>query len=177
MAVEIFEDVLPYNYAVDLYHECNRLFTSGEYVWKTNYSWPSQIVNASHPVIVRELDQHNTKKVLDFLYDKQIIRDKNFYVMNYMWTKLSYIPWHDDHHVKRAMTLYLNPEWKDDWGGMYLYGNPGAPYGNVGKFQGFIPKFNSVVRNDNHTLHHVTPISLDVPVPRCTLQFFSDFED
>jgi hypothetical protein len=173
MAVEVFDNVLPYGYAVDLYHECNRILKSPDYVWKTNYSWPDMIVNVSHPVMVRELDADNKNRVLDYLMAKGVIQDKDFYVMNYMWTKLSYIPWHDDHHVKRAMTLYLNPEWQDDWGGMYLYANPGATYKNVGNFQGFIPKFNTVVRNDNQTLHHVTPTSLDAPVPRCTLQFFS----
>lgn len=42
-----------------------------------------------------------------------------------MWHKLSFIPWHSDKDsydaVRFAATLYLNKEWDDNWGGLFLY--------------------------------------------------------
>jgi hypothetical protein len=172
MSIQIFDNVLDTNYANTLFNECINKLQSGDELWKTNNSWPVGIIKSSHPVLIRMMDPANTEIILNSLLSKGFIQDKKYVVMNYLWTKLSYIPWHDDLHATEAMTLYLNPQWENDWGGYFLYADKSSVRNHVYQFQGFIPKFNTLVKNKNHILHSVTQVSLDVPYPRCTLQFF-----
>ena len=170
--ISFFNDVFDTDYAMYLYDSSMELLTNGSHVWKTNYSWPKNIINASHPVLIRQVSQSDKFKILSTLYDKGVIEDRNYVVLNYLWTKLSYIPWHDDSHVTDAATVYLNPTWHYDWGGTFNYSFDS--HHNIKTFKGIVPSFNMAVKNTEHTPHHVSPISLDAPFPRCTIQLFKD---
>jgi Rps23 Pro-64 3,4-dihydroxylase Tpa1-like proline 4-hydroxylase len=108
--------------------------------------------------------------ILQQLYERGVIGDKNYHVMNYVWTRLSYIPWHHDDTRRNAITVYLNEWWDPNWGGIYLYrtGN------DANDIRGYLPKFNTAIKNSNTLVHSTTMISPDAEAPRVTVQLFTE---
>jgi Rps23 Pro-64 3,4-dihydroxylase Tpa1-like proline 4-hydroxylase len=144
-------------------------FTSQDGEWKTNYWWNHNIIHDSHPVFVYHYRGAMRDKILSELLESEVISGNldDYSCMNYVWTKMSHIPWHDDGHALEGVTVYLNEEWKHDWGGIFLYKkNESDTY-----IRGAIPKFNSAGKNTGHVLHTVTMVSNLAP-PRVTLQLF-----
>jgi Rps23 Pro-64 3,4-dihydroxylase Tpa1-like proline 4-hydroxylase len=93
--------------------------------------------------------------------------------MNYVWTRLSYIPWHNDAASRIAITIYLNEYWDPDWGGIFLYSTDIEPR----NIKGYVPKFNTAIKNNNKILHSTTMISMDAKSPRITIQLFTNAEN
>jgi hypothetical protein len=169
MSISFYENVLDSNFANYLFRDGCSKFDEPNYCWKTNYTWEPRIVKSSHTVLVRKITGDDENTILTQLKNCGIINSaEGYYVMNYLWTKLSYIPWHTDGHVDEAVTVYLNPEWNPDWGGCFLY----IEDENTNQVKGYLPKFNTAIRNGSHMWHTVTPISLDSTCPRHTLQIF-----
>ena len=169
--MQIHKNILDEQFAKDLFKDAHTRFLSPSFEWSTNYNWQPSLVNASHPVLTRPYDPETADKILEALIAKGILTHKNFAVMNYIWTKLSYITWHNDDRYDQAVTIYLNEFWGWDWGGHFLYKTD-----NTNEFQGFIPEFNMCVVNTKNYSHCVTPISLDAQMPRITIQIFSKNE-
>jgi len=96
-----------------------------------------------------------------------MIGHRHYHVMNYVWTRLSYIPWHDDGQRPEAITLYLNDQWDLDWGGLILYRD------RKQQIRAYPPTFNCGLKNSNSVIHSTTPVNLDAPEPRFTVQLFS----
>jgi Rps23 Pro-64 3,4-dihydroxylase Tpa1-like proline 4-hydroxylase len=114
--------------------------------------------------------------ILQQLHDRGIIEDKNtrnYHVMNYIWSRLSYIPWHNDNIHANAVTIYLNEHWDPDWGGIYLYYT--TIEANI--IRGYVPKFNTAVKNNNRIAHSTTMVSMDAESPRVTIQLFTKAEN
>jgi Rps23 Pro-64 3,4-dihydroxylase Tpa1-like proline 4-hydroxylase len=125
-------------------------------------------VKASSPVLVRPYNDLLKNSILNQLLKNNVIKHTDYSVMNFVWTKLSYIPWHDDPAASSAITVYLNEKWHRDWGGIYLFSE------NEGEqIRGYIPKFNSAVKSESRVMHATTIISSDAETPRITVQLFS----
>ena len=105
--------------------------------------------------------------ILQQLIDRAVITHRNYSVMNYAWTQLSYIPWHSDDHREQAITVYLNHPWDMNWGGLFLYRTPDR------QIRGYAPRFNCGVRNSDKLEHSTTPVMFDAPEPRFTIQLFA----
>lgn len=90
-----------------------------------------------------------------------------FIVQFYVWQALSGIMWHNDKEHKFGATIYLNKNWNINDGGIFLYQN-----NESNTLTGLIPKKNTMVLNDQHEFHMVTPISLNTNEPRLTLQIW-----
>jgi hypothetical protein len=134
---------------------------------RSNFHWEEGIRKSSAAVLVRDIEPVLSGLVLDKLLERGVIEHRGYHVMNYAWTRLSYIPWHDDGHVGDAVTIYLNDVWEPDWGGLFLYKN------RADQIFGHAPSFNCGLRNKGTLPHATTPVSLDAPEPRFTLQLFS----
>lgn len=80
----------------------------------------------------------------------------------------SSISLHNDSHVEFGATLYLNEAWVPDDGGIFLYQHA------ENDWRAHIPEFNTLVVNDNHTLHMVTPVSPFAKHYRYTIQIFGE---
>jgi Rps23 Pro-64 3,4-dihydroxylase Tpa1-like proline 4-hydroxylase len=112
-----------------------------------------------------DLEKSESDDIILRLIARGILDHPRFAVMMYAWTKLSYIPWHNDVGHNIAVTIYLNDQWPIDWGGLFLY-RDGAD------IRGYAPRFNTGLRNQGNVLHSTTPVSLDAETPRFTLQLF-----
>jgi len=167
MSVTIHEHVLDSTLCAEIYHATLASLKENKEQWTSNAFWDQGIIKASHPVLVKQLPEHYKRLVLNTLVENGILKHLNYHVMQYAWTKLSYIPWHNDDIYSDAMTIYLNTIWNKDWGGYFLYEDSGN------QIRGYIPRFNTAVQNKNKIAHATTPVSLDASDVRVTLQIFS----
>ena len=110
--------------------------------------------------------------VLDFEQKlKQEIEEKTGWevlnIMIYYWTKLSYIPWHEDPGLNAGFSLYLNETWDKDWGGYFMYEL------EEGQIKALIPTRNTAVIQEGNVPHSVSTINMDSEI-RISLQVFFD---
>jgi hypothetical protein len=164
--VELFDNVFDPQFCTFLLRESQAKLAHGREFSRSNYQWNSNIVRASLPVLVRDYDDSLSDIILSQLIKRGVIETNKFAVMNYAWSRLSYIPWHDDPDHETAVTVYLNDRWDHDWGGIFLYVN------NAAQICGHLPRFNTCVRNSGHVLHSTTMVTPDADGPRLTLQIF-----
>jgi hypothetical protein len=167
-SVSFFENVFQEDFCRFLLRDCLENLRSGREIWRSNLTWEPAVVRASSLVLVRTYGDLLKNFILSQLLNAKVIQHKEYVVMNYAWTKLSYIPWHSDKMYDDAVTVYLNETWHRDWGGIYLFSDD-----ETSTIRGYIPKFNSAVKNGAHTLHSTTIMSTDAEIPRITLQLFS----
>ena len=143
---------------------------------RTNNVWDAGIVKESMPVLVKDIDvgsdlYKRLKAEIDAKTGKKAQR-----IMIYYWTRLSYIPWHGDGHVKSALTLYLNEVWDKDWGGYFMF-EGGKNFENTENNVGVVkPSRNCAVLQDGNVEHATTTLNLDADI-RMTIQIFFDDED
>lgn len=140
-------------------------------VWRSNIGWQDEIVSPSGIVLIRSLSEVQKNILRKSLESNGIIIPNakiELEAQAYLWHRLSYIPWHNDKEeddgVRYAATLYLNEEWKDDWGGLFLYKNNNSIYAES-------PGFNKLVFNDNNFEHATSMLATDAPF-RQTVQLF-----
>ena len=144
------------------------LSTTGRFS-RSNYHWDPSIVRASQVVLVRDYEQGPAKLILGKLLERGVIEHANYSVMNYAWTRLSYIPWHNDPHIGKAITVFLNDKWNENWGGLFLY-----KLEKNGAIHAIAPQFNCAIRNGKNLHHATTLVGVDAEEPRFTIQLFSD---
>lgn len=167
-SVSFFENVFPEDFCKFLLRDSLENLRSGREMWRSNLTWDPAVVRASSPILLRTYNELLKNSILKQLLDSKVIQHKEYTVLNYACTKLSYIPWHSDKLYDNAVTVYLNETWDRDWGGIYLFRDEEAA-----TIRGYIPKFNSAIKNDARTLHSTTIMSSDAEIPRITLQLFS----
>ena len=164
--ITFYEEVLDKDFALDLYKESMFTMRSGKPAWKTNSHWDEDVVQDSGIVLIKDYETAIAVKIISQLFNKGIIDHKVWKAMNYVWMPKSYIPWHNDKD-QDAITIYLNPEWNGNWGGVFLYSD--EPNVHV---KGFVPHFNSAVKNTS-ALFHSTSLLTESAMPRVTIQLFS----
>jgi Rps23 Pro-64 3,4-dihydroxylase Tpa1-like proline 4-hydroxylase len=134
--------------------------------WKTNLSWGKNIVKTSSQVSAFNLTNEKkfSEKILG--YYKEHLKNKKFnpMIFYYVWHNLSYIPFHKDDHAVIASTIYLNEDWHEDYGGLFLYKTND-------EIRAIVPEFNKCIVNKNNVAHATTLITTNAPY-RETLQLF-----
>jgi Rps23 Pro-64 3,4-dihydroxylase Tpa1-like proline 4-hydroxylase len=136
-----------------------------------NKAWDDYIVHDSAPVICiripQELvDQFNVQMEQQGIINLQEDNLPSYgQVMLYVWTKNSYIAEHSDSHGK-AITIYLNKEWKYNDGGMFNWFDEESQ-----EWKSVLPSFNLAIVNNSKTLHGTSPVKADDKF-RITLQCF-----
>jgi Rps23 Pro-64 3,4-dihydroxylase Tpa1-like proline 4-hydroxylase len=166
--ISIYKNVFDERLCRFLFGNAIKELSEGTSFRRSNFHWDSSIVRASQVVLVRDCDETLSKLILSKLAQKSIIDNYQYDVMNYVWTKLSYIPWHSDGHRKHAITVYLNEDWDEDWGGVFLYKDA-----NTEQIKGYAPQFNTAIKHDGGIEHATTMITTDAACLRVTLQLFS----
>jgi hypothetical protein len=145
----------------------------GKYKWmSSSLIWDENIkINITGSCMFCELDDHMKNIIKLSLKGKIPEYDdetEEIYMKYYIWQKDSGISWHNDGGRKSAATLYLNKEWSINDGGLFVWedlylDNP---------LQAYVPKYNSLIVNDDQTRHMVTPVSALSKQNRFTIQMF-----
>jgi len=123
---------------------CDKLISSTEHVWTTNFAWASNkqsgggLMEPKNERYENLCLVHKVHRSNPSLYDK-IVRDLQVHLPDlepetpdslqyFVWTGGSRIEWHRDFkgHVSEhgrygAVTIYLNRHWDIEWGGDFLY--------------------------------------------------------
>lgn len=168
MKIELHKNFLSEDLFVELVDSVNQKIISGgdSPIFSTNiYTWQKELINSSTPILryyLNDIDKNITSKL-----KKEIENKIPFYVdgmMVHLFTKLSYIPWHDDYGHKAAMTIYLNNTWDDNWGGYFMYKHND-------EIRAIKPSRNLAVIQDGGIPHCVTTTNIDSDI-RMTLQIF-----
>jgi hypothetical protein len=134
------------------------------YLGRTNLCWQDEIRNQSTPVIIRDIiGGTSIYNKLKFEIESKTKLEVNR-LMIYFWTKLSYIPWHDDTQADSALTIYLNDYWDQDWGGYFMF-----KLNN--EIKAIKPDRNLGVIQTGNVSHSVSTVNLDADL-RITLQAF-----
>jgi hypothetical protein len=154
----------------DLYEECiltaEYLLTKGENTFCTNRWWDIDIRKDSYPVFVHSIQQqsdlhHKIKTTIENKTKSSVLGDN---IMFYYWTRHSYIPWHTDQTYKGALTIYLNRNWHEDFGGYFLYEDKK-------EIKAILPKRNLGIIQYDGVRHSTTPVNFDGDI-RYTIQAF-----
>ena len=165
--IEMLENVFDAPLCGFLLANARRALAEGHEFTRSNLQWADEIRQSSALVMVRDYDRILSDLIIDQLLATGTIGHRDYHVMNYAWTRLSFIPWHNDGQRPEAITIYLNDVWDVDWGGLFLFRNAQDEVRSV------TPRFNCGVKNQGHVLHSTTPVSIDAPEPRLTIQLFA----
>ena len=120
------------------------------------YGWSSGIVQNSAPIMICDIPDNNDMLLKRL---KEVIDIKTANFMIYYWPLGSYIPWHNDAHVKLTATLYCNKFWDKDWGGLFLYEEGDNILAEV-------PEWNKLVIQTSTTWHSTTTVTKPYFIPK-----------
>jgi hypothetical protein len=136
-------------------------------VWRSNLTWDQGIVKSSSLVLIRHLGEEDTEDLKKELFKHAVYsedQDLTFRAMTYLWSPLSFIPWHLDKNWIGAATIYLNDTWDHDWGGYLMWEDKAGIHATP-------PVFNRMVVNDANVKHSTTLTTKDANL-RETIQIF-----
>lgn len=128
--------------------------------------WDDYLVDGiTGSVLISPVEENKEllREELQSILPKTKLFTPNFHV----WMRGSGINTHADTNHEYGATLYLNPEWNFDWGGLFCWQE-----GN--EVNTLLPKQNVLVLNDKHEKHYVTPISNTCDHMRITIQIWGD---
>ena len=166
MGYKIYKNFLSSENLNIVTEESSLIFNSKYTRYLTNFTlWEDFIVKDSNVVLIYPLTPDNSKSYNLLL--KQTQSQLNLTpesIMFYYWTSGSYIPWHNDGHKKQAGTLYLNENWNEEWGGLYLAKE-------TDKNHIIYPEYNSFTLQFDNMEHSTTPTTKFAPL-RVTVQLF-----
>lgn len=150
----------------------NNLYSKvGEQVWMSSLAWHESIRKSSSLVVIKVLDKDKyiynyIKKKYQNLFPKFKNKKLKLKINYYVWPKLSYIPFHKDVGHFVASTIYLNENWNEDYGGLFLYKENN-------EIKAVAPKYNLAVVNFANISHGTSLTTMDAPY-RETIQIFFD---
>jgi hypothetical protein len=133
----------------------------------SNLLWDDRLKGNSVPISRYDFntgDSEIAKKLKKEIEDKIPYFVENFCL--HLWPNLSYITWHNDKHVKAALSLYLNENWDDNWGGFLMYEDS-----TENEIKAIKPTKNMGVLQEGGVNHSVTTINIGADM-RISLQFF-----
>jgi hypothetical protein len=161
--MKILENVL----SLDLLKLCqeeltNKLKTNK---WKSSslcwYSYLTHGIDGSTLTTRTSLDIQNAIK-------KEIsphVPECDITTQYYVWQSNSGISLHEDSDYKFGATIYLNDDWRPNFGGWFIWKDKE-------KWNTILPTKNLMVLNDIDEEHLVTRVASDIPYPRYSIQIW-----
>jgi hypothetical protein len=165
--IKVFKNFIP----EDLVSEINRYTGSRakSNVWSiSNLTYSQDLVEGSTPIFCMSLHEDIVKKIIK-LYTKQFkeFKNKKFNMDYKIYSPNSYITWHGDNEYLAGSTIYLNKEYYENDGGIFLYKD------EKNDIRGLEPTYRSMVLNyKDKNRHCVTAISPRPRFLRETIQIF-----
>lgn len=163
--MKIFENSFPIDLLNRIQKESIQL--REETIWRSNLTWDKNIVKSSSLVLIRHLNETDTAQLKKRMLELGVIDsepDLTFRAMTYLWSNLSYIPWHLDKNWIGAATLYLNSNWDPDWGGYLMWEDQDGIHASP-------PEFNRMAVNNSNVKHSTSLTTKDADL-RETIQMF-----
>lgn len=138
------------------------------HIWRVNQlAWDDSILGKGKEVSILNLEKFKDR-FLQIYKDKKILNN-NLNIAGlffYIWSRGSFIPFHNDGHVDAASSIYLNDVWDVDDGGLFLWRDE---HNNLNVVE---PEYNKMVFNLNNTWHGVTMITPFSAQLRYSIQIF-----
>lgn len=157
--ITIFEDFLEPDDLFNLVTLSNKVYTSGDYVLRTNASWTPEILGNSFPIINYKIEDEEILEMLQKKITSYKIKSASFFY----FTEHSFIPWHSDGGHDAALTIYLSSH-NENNGGYFLYKEED-------ELRAVAPKQNRAVLQENSVRHATTAVHSRAEL-RKTLQIF-----
>ena len=166
--MKLYKNVLSQNTLALVNRELSNFMEDTEKWTCSNFKWKSNIkTNISGSTMISFISVGVSELILQDLGD--IIPPINHKKMQYyVWLPNSGISVHNDAHATFGATIYLNESWDINDGGIFIYQHDGDDW------RAHVPEFNTLVVNDIHALHMVTPVSPFAKHNRYTIQIFGD---
>jgi hypothetical protein len=169
MSLTAFENFFTEDLYSELIQTARYLLTQGGNSFCTNNWWDPKLIKDSFPVLIHGIHKDselfkNTRKQIE---DKTNLIVCENDILIYYWTRFSYIPWHKDQSYAGGLTVYLNEEWNEDWGGYFLYKK------EENDIRAILPKKNLGLLQQGGIQHSTTPVHFDGGM-RITIQVFLD---
>jgi Rps23 Pro-64 3,4-dihydroxylase Tpa1-like proline 4-hydroxylase len=165
--VKITKNVLSQKLLSRLHH----LTRDGRQPSKTSYFHYSEaVVGMSNPIFQFDLEALDREQLAEELLAKGVLpnKPKNWSAHINLFPRGAFIPWHNDGKYIYTTTIYLNPEWKYDWGGAHLYAQGEAPFE---KISCVFPEHNVGISYKPPLWHTTTITAIDARM-RESLQIF-----
>jgi len=129
--------------------------------------WPSNVLKGQTGSCLTSFVSNEIKtQIVDYIKDV-FPASRDFTIQFYVWQKGAGIPMHTDEMFTCGATLYLNTNWNINYGGTFIWEDK-----RTNELRAFNPTFNSLILNDEKENHLVTPVALDAPENRYTIQIW-----
>jgi hypothetical protein len=165
MCIQKFDNFFDEDLFEEIISVIKTIMNSKQSKLTTNRIWEEGLISYSSPILRYEFDNND---VTLFNKIKEVVLKKTEYsitdVVVHIFPKLAYIPWHSDGTYESALTIYLNEDWKENWGGIFLYKKDN-------EITGIIPQKNLGILLEGGTDHCVTTTNINAE-DRISLQFF-----
>ena len=165
--MQIIQNFLPLNLINDV-----KSFVRQQNNHRSNYtSWKSNIVFNSAPILIFDLHENLKKQIFLYLTQHKIFNDHDYDLVGIVYhyfSPYSHIPWHHDLGHEKAVTIYMNEKWDQNWGGYFAYEVDN-------EIKCIKPTFNMAVVVTPPTDHTVFLINPQASV-RETIQIFKSFK-
>ena len=167
MGLTVYNEFFTEELYDELISTARYLLTQGGNNFCTNTWWDQKIVKDSFPVLIHGIykDSELFAKTRKQIQEKTKLAVNDNDIMVYYWTRFSYIPWHKDHTYDGALTVYLNEEWHEDWGGYFLYEE------DENDLRAILPRKNLGLLQQGGIKHSTTPVHYDGGI-RISIQVF-----
>jgi hypothetical protein len=163
MPIETAENV----FTQDTLRKLHDFSRDGKQPSKTNFfNYKPGVVGMSNAIFGFDLDEDLKNEVFTELIVKGVLPSMPTVSQAYvhLFTRNSFIPWHDDAKYKYTATVYLNESWNVDLGGLFLYEDEG-------NLKCVMPKYNNALFFVPPIGHTTTITAINAPM-RESLQIF-----
>jgi hypothetical protein len=163
-----YQNVLSPQLLEEVQRERDSLYDT--HVWKSSQLvWPDGIkVGITGDCSVTLASDRLTEKIKAEL-EHVLPKHKEFICQHYVWKENAGISWHLDDARRFGLSIYLNPIWEIDYGGLFVWASGDG-------LRASCPEYNTAMLNDDNEGHLVTPVTRVAKTPRHTLQIWG-FKD
>lgn len=166
----VYENVLS-DETIELFRQ-NTLLKFGRQCWSFSSSFWGEDIRKG---IVGEcmtslIDDELKNKILSEI-SNLLPKCSSYTLQQYIWGKNSGISKHNDGDYKFGATIYMNKDWDINYGGIFLWRKPEEPDSSM---KVITPSFNTMILNNDKSIHMVTPVSPAAPDYRVTLQIWGN---
>ena len=166
--MQIFKNVLNSETLAFISEERQRLHK--EAVWRcSEHFWGNEIRVGNTGICLSTFVSEEARQRIKADITKYLPPHNDISAQHYIWHKYSSISTHNDWTYNFAITIYLNENWNQDYGGLFIWEDK-----VTGGMHALSPEYNTMVINSEKENHLVTAMSPLAPELRHTLQVWGN---